>query len=106
MLSDLLKKFKIKNREKIYFGIIAQDLLREARKLKIKNIFDYQIIDKQKMYADDEKLYYLIDYEQFLILKSKYFENKFKRQEKTIDFLVNKLNCQDELNEYMKGEKV
>lgn len=101
-----LKKFKIKNREKIYFGIIAQDLLREARKLKIKNIFDYQIIDKQKMYADDEKLYYLIDYEQFLILKSKYFENKFKRQEKTIDFLVNKLNCQDELNEYMKGEKV
>ena len=56
---------------------------------------------------DDKNMaYYLIDYEQFLILKSKYFENKFKRQEKTIDFLVNKLNCQDELNEYMKGEKV
>lgn len=100
-----IKKFKIKNMDNIRFGIIAQDLLKKAQELKIDNIFDYQIIDKQKVHLEDETLYYLIDYEQFLILKNKSLENKLKKQQNTIDFLINKMNLDKELKEYLKGEQ-
>lgn len=85
-----IKKFKIKDMDNIRFGIIAQDLIEKANELNI-NIFDYQIINQQQIFVDDKTLYYQIDYEQFLILKSKVLENKLKKQEQITNALLNKL---------------
>lgn len=100
-----IKKFRFKVFDKINFGIIAQELIDKARELKIDNLFEYSIISQQKVLMNDETLYYQINYEQFLILKSKCLEKQNKKQQMQLDFLINKLNCKEELENYMKGEK-
>lgn len=79
-----LKQFKLKNRNgKISFGIIAQDLLEIAEKYNI-DFKDYELISEELYENDDETLYYMINYEQLLILYQKYFKNKITKLEQTI----------------------
>lgn len=99
-----IKSFILDNRKEIKsFGIIAQELI-EIFKNHNLNINDYGLVAKTQYNLTDKTLYYMVDYEQLLILKVKCLEKRNNDQQKQIDFLVNKLNCKNELEKYMKGE--
>lgn len=86
----------------ISFGVIAQELISEF-KLNGLNIWDFNIVSEIKYEANDETLYYIVDYEQFLILKMKCLENLSKKQEKEIENLSTKLEeLENERNEIKK----
>lgn len=104
-IDDLgLKQFKLKNKNgKISIGIIAQDLIKAFEKHDL-NINDYDFITKTQYSFNNKTLYYIVNYEQFLILHSKLLRNKIDKQQKAIDFLAEKLNCKEELEIYLKGE--
>ncbi len=78
-----MKQFKIVNRGGlISFGILAQDLIEVFKKYNISP-FDYEIVYKTQYKTDDDTIYYAINYEQFLILKTKAQELEIKElQEK------------------------
>lgn len=78
-----MKQFKVANRNGlISFGILAQDLIEIFKKYG-KEPFDYEIVYKTEYRADNETIYYAINYEQFLILKQKATDKKLKElQEK------------------------
>lgn len=78
-----MKQFKIANRNGLVsFGILAQDLIEIFEKYK-KNPFDYEIVQETQYRTDDDTIYYTINYEQYLILKSKAQEQEIKElQEK------------------------
>lgn len=64
------KQFKKDNRgELISVGIIAQDLMEVFKKYDRKPE-DYELFDQIQYRLDDETLYYVIDYTQFLLLKT------------------------------------
>lgn len=98
-----LKQFKLKDEETIKFGVIAQEIVEifEKNGLDFKN---YELVFQKQKYMDDNTLYYFVNYEQLLLLKTKCFENINRKQQKQIDFFINKLNCQKEIEEYMKGD--
>ncbi len=78
-----MKQFKVANRNGlISFGILAQDLIDIFEKYN-KNPFDYEIVYETQYRTDDDTIYYAINYEQYLILKSKAQEQEIKElQEK------------------------
>jgi len=55
-------------------------------------------------FPDDDNKYYAIDYTQLLLLKTKCLEIRDIKKQRQLDFLINKLNCKEELEEYMKEE--
>lgn len=85
-----MKQFKVANRNGLVsFGILAQDLMEIFKKYN-KNPLDYEIVQGTKYKNDDDTVYYKINYEQFLILKT-------KAQELEIDELKEKDKQKDEL---------
>lgn len=87
-----MKQFKIANRNGlISFGILAQDLIEIFKKCN-KNPFDYEIVQETQYRTDDDTVYYTINYEQYLILKT-------KAQEKELEELKEKDRQKDELIE-------
>lgn len=85
-----MKQFKIANRNGlISFGILAQDLIEIFEKYN-KNPFDYEIVQETQYRTDDDTIYYTINYEQYLILKT-------KAQEVEIQQLQEKDKQKDEL---------
>lgn len=119
-----LKQFKLIDEETKKAGVIAQNVIYIFKKYGL-NYKDYGVVYKRKKFANDRKLYYFVNYEQLLLLKIKCLENISKKQKKelrTLDdsvkmvknentllkkqigFLINKLNCEKEIEEYMKGD--
>lgn len=95
-----MKQFKVANRNGlISFGIMAQDLIEIFKKYN-KNPFDYEIVFKTRYKTDDDTVYYAVNYEQFLILKQKANDIKFKKQQEIIEQLQEKIKeMEDKLNE-------
>lgn len=86
-----LKQFRLKNKEgKVSVGIIAQDLIKIASKYNF-NIFDYEIVEKAQYNIENKKMYYMINYEQLLILKNQCLENKIKKIEKNQKNILKRL---------------
>lgn len=86
-----MKQFKVANRNGlISFGILAQDLIEIFKKYN-KNPFDYEIIYETQYRTDDDTIYYAINYEQFLILKTKAQEQKLNKQEEIINNLIKRI---------------
>lgn len=98
------KQFKLKNKNgKISVGIIAQDLIKAFKNNGLK-IDDYDFISETQYDLHDKTKYYIVEYEQFLLLHSKLLknkidniENKIEKRDKIIEFLAEKLDCQDEV---------
>lgn len=91
------KQFKLINRNgKISVGIIAQELI-EAFKNNNIDINKYDFINESQYDLHDDTLYYVVNYEQFLLLHSKYLRDKVDKQQKMIEFLADKLGCREEL---------
>lgn len=82
-----MKQFKIANRNGlISFGILAQDLIEIFKKYN-KNPFDYEIVQETQYRIDDDTIYYTINYEQYLILKSKAQEKELEELKERIEKL-------------------
>lgn len=62
------------------FGIIAQKLV-SIFKLNGLNIWDYDLITQAQYNLNDNTLYYIVDYEQFLLLKMRCLEERIKQIE-------------------------
>ena len=91
------KQFKLINRNgKISVGIIAQDLMAAFKENNI-DITKYEFISETQYDLNDDTLYYVVNYEQFLLLHSKYLRDKIDKQQKMIEFLADKLGCREEL---------
>lgn len=91
-----MKQFKVANRNGlISFGIMAQDLIEIFKKYN-KNPFDYEIVFKTRYKTDDDTIYYAVNYEQFLILKQKANDIKFKKQQEIIEQLQEKIKEMEE----------
>lgn len=76
-----LKQFKLINRfGRSSFGIIAQELI-SIFKLNGLNVWDYDLITQAQYDLSDKTLYYIVDYEQFLLLKMKCLEQRIKKIE-------------------------
>ncbi len=73
----------------LHFGAIAQDIL-TALKDKGHSDDELKMIFQDKVLENDETLYYGMDYEQFLILRTAYNEQKIEKMQKHIDDLENK----------------
>lgn len=101
-----MKQFKIDNRNGlISFGIIAQDLMEIFKKYN-KNPFDYEIVQETKYKDNDDTIYYVINYEQFLVLKTKAQDleiQELQAKDKEKDNLIQDLLKRVEKLE--KGEK-
>lgn len=94
-----IKEFKLINKNgKISVGIIAQDLIKAFEKTKL-NIEDYTFISKSKYNLEDEQEYYIVNYEQFLILHNKFLQKKIENIEKQVSYLVNKIQEMEGKNE-------
>lgn len=89
-----MKQFKVANRNGLVsFGILAQDLIEIFKKYN-KNPFDYEIVQETQYRTDDDTVYYTINYEQYLILKSKVQEQEIEQlkiQEQEKDMLIKSL---------------
>lgn len=101
-----MKQFKVANRNGLVsFGILAQDLIDIFEKYN-KNPFEYEIVQKTQYRDDDDTIYYTIDYEQFLVLKTKAQEieiQELQTKDKEKDNLIQSLIQRVEALE--KGEK-
>lgn len=79
------KQFKKDNRNGLVsVGIIAQDLIKILNKYG-KNAKDYELLEEFQYRLDDEKLYYKVDYEQFLLLRMMANERKIREQQEQIE---------------------
>lgn len=95
-----MKQFKVANRGGlISFGILAQDLIKIFEKYN-KNPFDYEIVYETKYKEDDDTIYYGINYEQFLILKTKaqeleikLLQEKDKQKDKIVQDLIKRVEA-------------
>ena len=72
-------------------GIMAQDFQEKCKKYGIK-AEDYGVFKKIKYNLNDNTEYYAIDYEQYLIIKNKYLEDKLKEQDERINRLEGIIN--------------
>ena len=66
----------------------------------LRNII-YNIINKSKIIPDDDTEYYTINYNQLLLIKEKILENKIKKQNQIIDFLIKKLGYENEAKDIL-----
>lgn len=102
-----MKQFKVANRNGlISFGILAQDLIEIFKKYN-KNPFEYEIVQETQYKTDDETVYYTINYEQYLILKSKAQEQEIKElqdKDKQKDELIQNLIQRIEKLEVQNGK--
>lgn len=79
-----LYQFKTKTlKDKIKVGILAQELIEKITENSM-NEEDYALIGKIIYDFKDKKEYYKVDYEQFLLLRQMYLENKVKDLEEKI----------------------
>jgi len=85
-----LKQFtyKMDSEGKIYFGIIAQELLEICKNYNV-NLFEYNIIKQGAFMPKDNNLYYAIDKTELLLLKTKVLENNYNNLLKRIEKLEN-----------------
>ena len=90
------KQFKLINRHgKISFGIIAQDLIEAFEKYKL-DYKKYDIVLEVQYNLEDKTLYFIIDYEQFLVVKQQCLENKLKEQNDLINSLIKRIERLEE----------
>ncbi len=75
----------------LHFGAIAQDIL-TALKDKGHSDDELKMIFQDKVSEEDDTLYYGMDYEQFLILRTAYNEQRIEKMQKHIDNLENKFS--------------
>lgn len=93
-----MKQFKVANRNGLVsFGILAQDLIEIFKKYN-KNPFDYEIVQETEYRTDDDTIYYTINYEQYLILKTKAQEIELQNQQETIENLLKRIERLEEKN--------
>ena len=93
------KEFKKDNRNGlISVGIIAQDLMKVFKKYG-KDPKDYEIFEEFQYNLDEETLYYKIDYEQFLILKTKAQDLEIQEMKQQLKIL------QEEIKSLKGGNK-
>ena len=93
-----MKQFKVANRNGLVsFGILAQDLIEIFKKYN-KNPFDYEIVQETEYRTDDDTIYYTINYEQYLILKTKAQEIELQSQQETIENLLKRIERLEEKN--------
>lgn len=86
-----LKQFKlIDGNGKYKFGIIAQDLVNAFKKYGL-DYREYEIISEVQVDLTDETLYFFINYEQVLILKNQFLEDRVKKLENKLEKILNKL---------------
>ena len=85
-----IQQFNIQNRQKINFGIIAQDLIEKCNKENI-DINEYEILGKFKRNLNEDTEYFKIDYTQFLILKQLATDKKIEKLNETIENLTKRL---------------
>lgn len=77
-----IQQFKADNRNGlISFGIVAQELIEVFKKYNI-NPEDYEILQKVQYRLNEDKLYYRIEYNQFLVLKQLATDKKIQELEK------------------------
>lgn len=87
-----LKQFKAENRNGlISVGIIAQELIQKCNEYNIEDPFQYEVLKEMQYKIFDEQLYYSIEYEQFLILKNAYLENKINELNNKVEILERKV---------------
>lgn len=86
--------------ENVDFGIIAQ----EAKEVDKNAVIHNKKHDSWQM-NDLNLICTSIKAIQELDTENQLLKKQVKTQQKEIDFLINKLDCQNELKEYMKGEK-
>lgn len=80
-----IKQFKYIDREnQTIIGVVAQELIEIFNKYEL-NYKDYGIVLKRKLKGNDNTEYYLIDYEQLLLLKNKCLEEKIKQFENRLE---------------------
>lgn len=88
-LVDIIGKLKLYQfkteiqKDKIKVGILAQELIEEINKNSM-NEEDYALIGKIVYNFENKKEYYKVNYEQFLLLRQIYFENKVQDLEEKI----------------------
>lgn len=70
--------------KELYFGTIAQDVVEEL-KLRGLNDDNIKLLTKQKQSENDDVFYYGMDYEQFLILRVAYDEERINKLERIIE---------------------
>lgn len=86
------KQFKlIKGNDKFKYGIIAQDLVQAFNKYGL-NYKEYEIVEEVQVDLTDKTLYFMIDYEQVLILKNQLLEDKVKSLERKVEKILEKLD--------------
>ena len=86
-----LKQFKlIDGNGKYKFGIIAQDLVNAFKKYGL-DYREYEIISEVQVDLTDETLYFFINYEQVLILKNQFLEDRVKKLENKLEKILNKI---------------
>lgn len=90
-----LKQFNLANRkDKIGYGIIAQDLIEIFNKYNV-DLTNKYIVTKELYRTEDDTLYYKVDYEQLLLLKTKCLEQKIEKIENHLE-KIEKLLGQEE----------
>ena len=85
------KQFKlIEGKDKYKFGIIAQDLVNAFEKYGL-DYKEYEIVEEVQIDLTDKELYFMIDYEQVLILKNQLLENRIKALERKVEKILEKI---------------
>lgn len=85
------KQFNVANKpDKISFGAIAQHIETAFEKYGL-DWQDYLVLDKVMYNSESAELYFILNYEQFLILKVACQEKKIQKQEETIQDLIKRI---------------
>lgn len=85
------KQFNVANKpDKISFGAIAQHIEIAFEKYGL-DWQDYLVLDKVMYNSESAELYFILNYEQFLILKAACQEKKIQKQEETIQDLIKRI---------------
>lgn len=116
---EIIKQFIFKsydwifNKEHRKIGLIAQDVekIDDNLVLKVKQDEGSKYKELYQLNSDELQMHALKAIQELdkiveeLSEENKKLKQQLEAQQKTIDFLINKLNCKDELDVYLKGEE-
>lgn len=75
----------------ISVGIMAQELVEKCKKYGVEPM-DYELLSQMEFKEDDKTLYYHIEYEQYLVFRCLYLENKMAEMESRLSAIEAKLS--------------
>ena len=75
----------------ISVGIMAQELVEKCKKYGVEPM-DYELLSQMEFKEDDKTLYYHIEYEQYLVFRCLYLENKMAEMESRLSAIEAKLD--------------